>query len=90
MLRTETRSGGFNTQPRRGGCFKFTTFDALRQVSTHSRAEAAAASNQLAYVQYRVSTHSRAEAAAAIINDDMHLLTSFNTQPRRGGCLGKA
>ena len=55
-------------------------------VSTHSRAEAAAAYFLIALAAISVSTHSRAEAAAIKQVGFLDLLKSFNTQPRGGGC----
>ena len=58
------------------------------RVSTHSRAEAAASgNNRLLLATILVSTHSRAEAAAVEVENTVYYQRSFNTQPRRGGCL---
>ena len=54
----------FNTQPRGGGCINGKKYKAVLDVSTHSRAEAAAVSDALLKLDDDVSTHSRAEAAA--------------------------
>ena len=56
-------------------------------VSTHSRAEAAAAAALKKLTAYTVSTHSRAEAAAFNRLIAICQPRSFNTQPRGGGCL---
>ena len=83
---------GFNTQPRGGGCslqygprllinlFQHTA------VSTHSRAKAAAGARTQSLLSENVSTHSRAEAAAHLIIFRYVVISSFNTQPRGGGC----
>ena len=57
----------FNTQPRGGGCLwcGFGLY-LLDTVSTHSRAEAAAAFRFHSKSVHIVSTHSRAEAAALL------------------------
>ena len=57
-------------------------------VSTHSRAEAAAAGDTNDHETISVSTHSRAEAAAEMLSDFAKLDKCFNTQPRGGGCDG--
>ena len=57
-------SVGFNTQPRGGGCFLKEELASQGFVSTHSRAEAAAADHHNKLLSNFVSTHSRAEAAA--------------------------
>ena len=55
----------FNTQPRGGGCTPRRDCVFCNEVSTHSRAEAAAR-RHIDYIKLvYVSTHSRAEAAAA-------------------------
>ena len=54
----------FNTQPRGGGCLKYVLFVLDYNVSTHSRAEAAANTDESDIFINVVSTHSRAEAAA--------------------------
>ena len=57
------------------------------EVSTHSRAEAAAEVQQAVVGYLPVSTHSRAEAAAKISQFcEMLEKNGFNTQPRGGGC----
>ena len=57
------------------------------QVSTHSRAKAAANDlNQMPHV-ITVSTHSRAKAAAKTCDDYGKFSVGFNTQPREGGCI---
>ena len=54
----------FNTQPRGGGCTPRRDCVFCNEVSTHSRAEAAAR-RHIDYIKLvYVSTHSRAEAAA--------------------------
>ena len=58
----------------------------LEDVSTHSRAEAAALFYQKQNKVRRVSTHSRAEAAAHTFFYTLCPQHSFNTQPRGGGC----
>ena len=55
-------------------------------VSTHSRAEAAAERMVERPFLGEVSTHSRAEAAASILYSLNLRITRFNTQPRGGGC----
>ena len=55
---------GFNTQPRGGGCAPKTDTVKVGQVSTLSRAEAAASKAVCTSVKFAVSTLSRAEAAA--------------------------
>ena len=57
------------------------------EVSTHSRAEAAALNKDHIMTTYNVSTHSRAEAAAFYMAQSLYPSLRFNTQPRRGGCL---
>ena len=60
------KQAGFNTQPRRGGCVSTSITVINLNVSTHSRAEAAACAARLSINQHTVSTHSRAEAAATM------------------------
>ena len=55
-------------------------------VSTHSRAEAAASGKYDPLRISRVSTHSRAEAAALYQKYRAAEYEGFNTQPRGGGC----
>ena len=55
-------------------------------VSTHSRAEAAAVATNTGNRSVAVSTHSRAEAAAANLVKASRRVSCFNTQPRGGGC----
>ncbi len=56
---------GFNTQPRGGGCLLIQLkTKVINNVSTHSRAEAAAKKFLWSGKRCKVSTHSRAEAAA--------------------------
>ena len=57
------------------------------KVSTHSRAEAAAYKLNKNDSDLQVSTHSRAEAAAHCFCGWLAIISSFNTQPRRGGCF---
>ena len=58
----------FNTQPRGGGCMLLIHCQHNLQVSTHSRAEAAARIFVIEPLLLLVSTHSRAEAAAGTIS----------------------
>ena len=77
----------FNTQPPKGGCQYGADGTPIVDVSTHSRLKAAAQTN-LCYRQcLHVSTHSRLKAAASRINSETLLLSCFNTQPPKGGCL---
>ena len=78
------RYTGFNTQPRGGGCFPFHYFYLSSNVSTHSRAEAAARPCCRFYRRNAtVSTHSRAEAAASWITLLHHLKLFQHTAARR-------
>ena len=61
-------------------------YQAISEVSTHSRAEAAAQTQYLQEMMIRVSTHSRAEAAAFLRREGVFSYHCFNTQPRGGGC----
>ena len=63
------------------------TYAIAYEVSTHSRAEAAAFVHFVNLFIHSVSTHSRAEAAAKEFKDYQDGVERFNTQPRRGGCL---
>ncbi len=57
-----------------------------KDVSTHSRTEAAAAPEWLCVLEDAVSTHSRTEAAARTNQIHGGVDRSFNTQPHGGGC----
>ena len=74
---------GFNTQPRGGGCFDRVRLYHQIDVSTHSRAEAAANHMHLVQFFFRVSTHSRAEAAASIIIQSSQSSAFQHTAARR-------
>ena len=75
-------SSRFNTQSRGGGCVLHPMRFYRQNVSTHSRAEAAASRNAGIGNGTGVSTHSRAEAAALHRPKVGRLINRFNTQPR--------
>ena len=81
----------FNTQPRGGGCGKFPPIPYRHSsVSTHSRAEAAASIRIYLTRMILLFQHTAARRRLLMILGVMLTIGGFNTQPRGGGCEGKA